>query len=144
VNLIDVVIPGDAKGQGSMTLWRAPDGSERAKHAPATVVYRNAVAEALSGAWGENEALWAPVLVVLDVTLSRPLGHYGTGRNQGTVKASAPDWHDKYPDLDKVCRLYGDALVIAGVLRDDRQVAGWQATKRYGPKGMTRCRVVAL
>ncbi|GAB3952391.1 hypothetical protein GCM10029976_090500 [Kribbella albertanoniae] len=35
------------------------------------------------------------------------------------------------PDLDKLQRAIGDALVDAGLIKDDCQIVGWSPTKRY-------------
>jgi Holliday junction resolvase RusA-like endonuclease len=35
------------------------------------------------------------------------------------------------PDLDKLQRAIGDALVDAGLIKDDCQIVGWNPTKRY-------------
>lgn len=48
--------------------------------------------------------------------------------------------HTTYPDLDKLQRLVGDALVDAGLLRDDGLITKWTASKRYAvdePPGCT-------
>jgi hypothetical protein len=43
--------------------------------------------------------LWeGPVGLALVFTLTRPKGHFGTGRNAGTVKLSAPTWPVVKPD----------------------------------------------
>jgi Holliday junction resolvase RusA-like endonuclease len=63
--------------------------------------------------------------------LPRPKGHYGTGRNAGVVKASAPVWPAVKPDLDKLTRSTLDALREAGVYRDDARVVRLDVTKAY-------------
>src|SRR5262245_45911803 len=62
--------------------------------------------------------------------------HYGTGRNAGTLKASAPHWKETKPDADKLVRALLDGLVIGGVLRDDALVARLEVEKRYGDVGV--------
>lgn len=44
------------------------------------------------------------------MVFSRPDSHYGTGRNAGVLKASAPYWHLTAPDVDNVLKLAMDAL----------------------------------
>ena len=64
--------------------------------------------------------------------LPRPAGHYGTGRNAGRIKASAPPWPETMPDLDKLVRLIDDSITDAGtVWGDDAQVARITASKWY-------------
>ena len=65
--------------------------------------------------------------VVLSVTFyfGQPKSHYGTGRNAGKLKASAPIHHANQPDLSKAMRAVEDAMSDI-VYRDDRQIC------RYG------------
>jgi crossover junction endodeoxyribonuclease RusA len=49
-------------------------------------------------------------------------------KRPGTVKRQN---HTVKPDLDKLLRAVGDALTIAGVIRDDSTIVAWQASKRY-------------
>lgn len=72
-----------------------------------------------------------PVRVSLMFRLPRPKGHYGTGRNADRLKDSAPKWHAKKPDIDKLARAVLDAIVAAGALRDDGQVSHLSAAKCY-------------
>lgn len=78
--------------------------------------------------------------------LPRPDGHYGTGRNAGTIKPAyvdLPCWVK--PDLDKLTRSIGDALTLdkgdlAGLarpFRDDSQITHLDARKRYVRDGET-------
>lgn len=75
--------------------------------------------------------LIGPVRVHVTFYLSRPRGHYGTGRNAGLLRKSAPTWPAVKPDVDKLLRSTLDALGEAGVWRDDSQVVGVSAWKRY-------------
>lgn len=76
-----------------------------------------------------------PVEIVITVYLARPKGHYGTGRNAGVVKRSAP----VYPcgarnDWDNFGKLASDAL--AGVaFGDDGSVVDGTVRKRYVEPG---------
>ena len=78
---------------------------------------------------------WRPMdgAVTLEVTfrLPRPKGHYGTGRNAGLLKPSAPWFPASRPDLDKLLRSTFDALGEAGVWGDDAQVTTVAARKDY-------------
>ena len=73
-----------------------------------------------------------PVTVALRFGLPRPRGHYGTGRNAGIVKPSAPVWPATKPDVDKLVRAVLDALTGI-VWVDDSQVAILSAEKVYSP-----------
>lgn len=79
---------------------------------------------------------WGPQLEsALSVTFTfyrpRPKGHYGTGRNAGIVKDSAPDYPTTKPDVLKLARVAEDALTGV-VYRDDAQIVDEFLRKRYG------------
>ena len=76
-----------------------------------------------------------PVNVSLDFYVARPQGHYRTGRNGGTVKASAPRWPAVLPDLDKLARCAIDALSKI-VFVDDGAVVCLVARKLYAGGGI--------
>jgi len=80
------------------------------------------------GAWA---ALDCPVWLTVQFTLRRSKSHYGTGRNAGRLKPSAPPYPTGKPDLDKLVRSTQDALKDAGVLADDSVVATLSASKVY-------------
>lgn len=89
-----------------------------------------------------HEAEWTPILhgpvtVEVDFAFPRPKAHYGSGRNANVVKAAAPFWHIKAPDLDKLLRSILDALKDSGVITDDGQVCRVLTTKRYTTAGET-------
>jgi Holliday junction resolvase RusA-like endonuclease len=98
--------------------------------------------EAMEGASPYTE----PVDVRLMFWLSRPQGHFGTGRNSEKLKASAPIAPGRQPDLDKLCRAILDALTGI-VFKDDGQVVGLTASKLWAVDsfypGMT-CSVLEL
>ena len=71
-----------------------------------------------------------PVMVDLAFWFPRPRGHFGTGKNAGTVKPSAPGEPQTPPDLDKLIRSVCDAL--SGIVyKDDRQICSIRAHKSY-------------
>jgi crossover junction endodeoxyribonuclease RusA len=68
-----------------------------------------------------GDLLTGPIVLSVEFYFRRPQSHYGSGRNYGQVKESAPLLHTQTPDLDKLVRCLGDALT--GVIwLDDRQV----------------------
>ena len=62
---------------------------------------------------------------------SRPKSHYGAGKNAGKVKCGAPQAHIIKPDLSKLIRSTEDALVDAGIIRDDCLIQTIEAYKEY-------------
>lgn len=97
--------------------------------------WRRAIAEEASKACNGRK-LAGPVKVRACFWFQRPNSHYGTGRNAGQVKRSAPDYREANPDLDKLLRALFDALVIGGVVPDDRWIVEVGAEKRYGDPGV--------
>jgi len=128
--MIEIVVPGVPAPQGSKTRTRWGVREDN----PATKPWRNAVAgyalEAMSG----QQPIAGPVRVEAVFTFPRPKGHYGSGRNAGQLKQSAPVHCDKAPDLDKLLRAIGDALTGV-VLVDDSRIVEVAARKTYGTPG---------
>jgi Holliday junction resolvase RusA-like endonuclease len=91
--------------------------------------WRAAVVEAAKA------ALPAPlpggVNVSITFYLPRPRAHYGTGRNSGVLKASAPLYPAVKPDVDKLVRATLDGLTTAGAYADDARVVDLHSSKRY-------------
>ncbi|MEW2250450.1 RusA family crossover junction endodeoxyribonuclease [Streptomyces sp. NPDC006975] len=96
--------------------------------------WRDAVKSAALDALHHDDAwrpLDGPVLLDLVFSLRRPKGHYGSGRNAGQLKPSAPYYPISKPDLDKLVRATQDALKDAGVLADDSCVTDVRTAKRF-------------
>ena len=72
-----------------------------------------------------------PVSLEVTFRLARPKSHYGTGRNAGVLKSTAPWYPAGRPDLDKLLRSTFDALGEAGVWADDAQVVKVRGSKVY-------------
>ena len=68
--------------------------------------------------------------ILLNFYLPRPKGHYGTGKNAGKLRESAPDFHVTKPDTDKLARAVKDGLTGV-VYGDDSQVTQLIAVKWY-------------
>ena len=97
--------------------------------------WRQAVAEYAKRAAG-NEQMLGPLRLRALFFFPRPSAHFGTGRNMGQLKASAPLWRDANPDLDKLLRAVCDGLTNSGVIRDDRYIVKMYGEKRYGDPGV--------
>lgn len=90
----------------------------------------------------EAHGIWdpfaGPVHVFVVFQFARAAGHYGTGRNAGLLKTTAP----RYPmgktvhgDIEKLARSTFDALSTAGVFLDDKQVVSTQLDKVFAVNG---------
>ncbi len=71
------------------------------------------------------------VAVHLTFRFPRPLNHYGTGRNAGILKPSAPKYMIVRPDTDKCTRAALDSLTAGGVYLDDNRVVELHVDKEY-------------
>jgi crossover junction endodeoxyribonuclease RusA len=137
---IEIIILGTPAPQGSkhgfavkrkgVYTGRVAQVESSAKVKPWRMAVKYAALEALPSRDGSAILTGA---IVLEVTfrLPRPKGHYGTGRNAGLLKPSAPWVPNVRPDLDKLLRSTFDALGEAGVWRDDAQVVSVYARKDY-------------
>lgn len=72
-----------------------------------------------------------PIAISIQFYLPRPKGHYGTGRNSGILKPSAPTYPAVMPDIDKLARSTLDALKSAHVIVDDSRAVQLAAWKLY-------------
>jgi crossover junction endodeoxyribonuclease RusA len=134
-SLLTCIIPGTPQQQGSKT--RTPQGSTREANRDLAPWRADAIAclrRAALDQWGHaaESPITDPVRVNVWFIYARPKSHYGTGRNAGIVKASAPYYKASAPDLDKLQRALGDALTQAGILRDDALIVAWNSAKVYG------------
>lgn len=100
-----------------------------AKVKPWRADVKGAALEVVSGLPG-----WAPLdgplVASMVFTFARPRGHFGTGRNAGIVKASAPLRPHTKPDLSKLVRSTEDALTGL-VWADDARVVGYRRLGKH-------------
>jgi len=127
--LLQLQIAGTPQPQGSKIANRFGGGVREAnkKLAP----WRSAAIAAIATEMGNAQPLTVPVSIAAEFYFARPRSHYGTGRNQETVKLSSPLRHGQKPDLDKLLRALGDALTQGGALRDDSQIVRWATGKNW-------------
>jgi Holliday junction resolvase RusA-like endonuclease len=121
--LLHLAVPGDPKTQGNPT--RFPNGGTA--YPAATRTHRAYLESMLAVHWAGQPTITDPVVLRCHFHFARPASHFGTGRNTGRLKASAPTWHYQRKDVDKLLRLVMDALTTSGVWADDRlagQVTG--------------------
>lgn len=119
-----------------------PAGSKRAFSHPTTgrivVVddakgsrsWKDTVAAEAHQTMAGREPLTGPLELGVWIELPRPKGHYGSGRNAGTVRASAPTFPAVKPDATKLLRAIEDACNQV-VWRDDAQIVTQIVRKRY-------------
>jgi crossover junction endodeoxyribonuclease RusA len=95
--------------------------------------WREAVKAAAVEALGDTVPYEGPVVVTVSFRFARPAGHYGSGKNVGVLKPSAPPTPISRAngDIDKLVRSTLDALTDSQVFGDDSQVALLIASKQY-------------
>lgn len=132
-----VWIPGVPRPQGSLKIvTSASTGQAFAKNSATLIDYRNFAVGEYAKAWGEQSPLDVPVSVRAVFHLPRPKAHFGTGKNAGKIKPSAPRWPTGAPDLDKMLRTHGDAMTIARIVTDDALIVEIAARKSWaGERG---------
>jgi Holliday junction resolvase RusA-like endonuclease len=111
-------LPGGRMVEANSALhpWRATVTAETA-----------AAMRFVGGQW----PLAGPLTVTMEFFFTRPKAHYGTGRNEGTLKDNAPTYVATTPDLDKLIRAVQDGITDAGLWKDDSHVVALAASKRY-------------
>jgi Holliday junction resolvase RusA-like endonuclease len=89
-------------------------------------------------AWEEagHGRLEGPVSLTVTVHLERPLGHYGSGRNAGHLRGSAPVWPAVKPDLDNLLKTVMDALQ-GYAYEDDSRIVLMETWKGYCGDGQS-------
>jgi Holliday junction resolvase RusA-like endonuclease len=135
------------RGDGS--LVRKPDGSPvvvTKDDSDRGVAWSGDVAKACALAMidaGVGIVRHAPVIIALTFYFPRNKGHFGTGRNAGVLKDSAPEHPATRPDVDKLVRAMLDALKGTAYV-DDGQVIELHARKLYGDPTRAEVEVEAL
>ncbi|MBO0596356.1 RusA family crossover junction endodeoxyribonuclease [Nesterenkonia sp. E16_7] len=87
-----------------------------------------AIAAAEETGW---QAPRGPIAVDIICYLTRPKGHYRTGRYADLLRDAAPTFHTTKPDKDKLERATNDALTSSGVIIDDSNIVGGSTWKQF-------------
>lgn len=104
---------------------------------PEAKMWKNAVTSAAIAAF-RGDLLTGPLVLECIFYMPRPKGHYGSGKNTGKLKRTAPTYPIVKPDTLKLTRGTEDACTGI-VWRDDSQVVVLRSRKFYGHP--TRCEV---
>lgn len=133
MSAVEIIVRGTPVAQGSKRVVGVRDANARVieSNAHRLLPWRAAIAAAAAYAMDGGEAIAGPVRVDVDFAFARPQTHFGSGRNAGRLKASAPTFRAAAPDIDKLLRAILDGMTGI-VFRDDSQVAIVTASKRYG------------
>lgn len=82
-------------------------------------------------AYPDNEVENGPCILSAQFYFMRPKYHFGTGRNAGKVKASAPYCHAVFPDLSKLIRAIEDGITKSKVIwEDDSRICSYMDCRK--------------
>ncbi len=133
-----IVVRGKPAPQGSKVSTRYGGMREASQF---VMPWRNQIVSAcIEQKINNGKIIEQPVEIFIDFLFHRPQGHYGTGRNEGNLKPSAPTYPTTRTtgDIDKLCRCTLDGLSIPSggiLLRDDSLVVKLRAKKSFAAKG---------
>jgi Holliday junction resolvase RusA-like endonuclease len=103
---------GDVYNPPDADQWKRDVGAAARAHTPA-------------------EPLTGPINLELAFYFPRPKGHYGSGKNEGKLKDSAPMFHQVRPDAENCIKAVQDALTEMRFWLDDCQIVRVRADKYY-------------
>jgi len=124
-------VPGLPESQGSARAFVVAGRARITSTNKKLGSWRRDAIVAARDARNGRPAFTGPVAVHLMFFFPRPAAHFGTGRNVGVLKASAPVNKRTQPDVDKLARAALDALTGAQVYNDDSQVVELTANKEF-------------
>ena len=130
-----------AKPGGGFGARVVPGGAKSTREK--IIGWDGAVRDAAYTAIGERTSppfVAVPLEVEIVFRLTRPAGHYGSGRNAGTLKASAPAYPCGKPDIDKLARTTLDSMTGA-IFDDDSRIARLTLDKEYATPGREGARI---
>lgn len=127
---------GTPAPKGSFRISRKASGAPLVrKDSDATEWWHDAVKRAaLRACANRTPFLGCELRTIILFYVRRPVGHYGTGKNAGAVKPSAPRWPSIKPDIDKTVRATLDPMQGV-VFDDDSRIVKLIAEKHYAPLG---------
>lgn len=121
------MVPGKPVAQGSMVAYGR---KVAASNASSLALFRDRVAIAAEREWAQDVDRTSAFQVSINFVFARPLGHFG----KKGLFPSAPKFHVKRPDTDKLARSILDSLTHI-VFNDDSQVSLLIANKTYAKDG---------
>lgn len=132
ISRVEFTVLGEPQPQGSKTtVMRKGKRPVMREDNPQTGPWRATVTARAAEAMDGRQLRSGPLHMRVVFVFARPAGHWGTGRNHGKLKASAPLYCRTRPDVDKLLRAIGDACTGV-VFRDDAQIVIVTAEKHYG------------
>ena len=130
-------VPVPLKRHRDTTIINRKTGkANRVKYDPSSEDKKNFLLKCLA-ATKPPKVYDVPLRLVIVFFMPRPKSHYGTGKNAGKLKDSAPVNHTSKPDLDNLIKFVKDAL-NGKYWTDDSIISTVIATKVYSNEPKTR------
>ena len=82
-----------------------------------------------------KQQITGPCRVDITWVFARPLAHFGTGKNEGKLKSTAPHWHIQKPDRDNADKTILDTLTELEFWRDDTVACSGLLNRIWAPVG---------
>lgn len=142
--IAEIIVAGTARSQGSKSIGHDAKTGRRwvREDNPKSRPWRDQVSRAAAEVYAGVALDKALRFDVVEYRV-RPAGHYGSGRNAGLVRDSAPAYPTTAPDCDKIARAVCDALTKI-VWVDDSRVVDLRVTKEFGPQAGVVLRVYEM
>lgn len=134
---ITFTVQGTPEPGGSKKAYVVNDRAVVVDANPRVKGWRSQVAAACRSEY-QGALLRGALAVEFTFFVPRPKGHYGTGKNAGTLKGSAPQYPAVRPDVLKLARGTEDALTDV-LWADDALIVEERLLKLYGEPA--RCEV---
>ena len=83
-----------------------------------------------------KEPLTGPIGITIIFHFGRPQGHYGSGKKQGMLKDTAPEYHTSRKDLDNCVKFATDSMNHV-FYKDDCQICHLFSQKLYSESPRT-------
>lgn len=143
-NTVSLTVYGNSQPAGSKRAFQRPGArfAQVVDANPKAAGWKDQIGRACAEQYG-GPFLEGPLVMIVRFYQPRIKGHFGTGRNAGLLKDSAPARPVVKPDIDKLSRAILDGLT-GQLYHDDAQVVTKLAEKHYGVPARVEIEVTAL
>lgn len=123
-----------SRGKGDKSFVQTYDPAKQKKNSFLSIVHDQA----------PESPFDCPLAVEIEFYFSRPKNHYGTGRNEGVLKSSAPKFHtNKRFDIDNLMKFCLDALNKI-FWTDDGIICAGEIKKYYAKEGESPRTIITI
>ena len=137
--IIKIEVLGEPKSQLRHRTFRM--GERMGSYDPSSKDKKNFLSQCMEKT--PEKPIDQPINLEVRFYFARLKGHYGTGRNTGNLKDSAPKYHISRPDIDNLCKLIFDSLNKI-FWRDDSLICSIKALKLYSENPRTEIYIQTL